>query len=102
MRSRYLAVGAAVWAAGYGGLYAAVLRSQGSSPAWPYIGLLAAGAALVALSAHGRWPRPMLISGAVTLALAALAALPSIGLFLVPAVAAATIAAASSTAGART
>jgi hypothetical protein len=96
MRTRYLTVGAAVWAAGYTGLYIAVLRYQGSSPAWWYAGLLATGVTLVALSALGRWPRPMLISGAVILALAALAALPSIGLFLVPAVAAGAIAAASS------
>jgi hypothetical protein len=93
VRSRYLAIGAAVWAAGYTGIYAAVITGQGNSPAWWYLALLAAGAGSLAVAATRRWPRPALIFGAACLALAALAGVLSIGMVLVPAVVAATVAA---------
>jgi hypothetical protein len=73
VRSRYLAIGAAIWAAGYAGIYAAVITGQGNSPAWWYLALLAAGAGSLAVAATRRWPRPALIFGAACLALAALA-----------------------------
>jgi putative oxidoreductase len=57
---------------------------------------MGAGAAVLALSAAGRWPRPMLISGTAVLALAALAGLLSIGVLLLPAVACAAAAASPS------
>jgi hypothetical protein len=94
MRCRYLAIGAAVWAAGYGAVYAAVVTGQGNSPAWWYLAVLAAGAGSLAVAATRRWPRPALIFGAACLALAALAGVLSIGMLLVPAVVAAAIAAA--------
>ena len=94
MRSRYLAIGAAVWAAGYAAVYAAVVTRQGNSPAWWYLALLAAGAGSLAVAATRRWPRPVLIFAAACLALAALAGVLSIGMLLVPAVVAAAVAAA--------
>lgn len=93
VRSRYLVPGAAVWASGYTGIYIVIVGGQGSSPAWWYVALLAAGAGSLALAAAGRRPRPPLIIGAVCLALAALAGVLSIGLLLVPGVVAATVAA---------
>jgi hypothetical protein len=94
VRSRYLAIGAAVWAAGYAGLYVVVISKQGNSPAWWYLTLLAAGAGSLAVAATRPWPRPALIFGAACLALAALAGVLSIGMLLVPAVVAAAVAAA--------
>jgi hypothetical protein len=94
MRSRYLMLGAAVWAAGYTGIYLAVIHGQGNSPAWWYVALLAAGAGSLVLAGAGRRPRPLLIVGVVCLGLAALAGVLSIGLLLVPGVVAAAIAAA--------
>jgi hypothetical protein len=94
VRSRYLAIGAAVWATGYTAVYAAVVTGQGNWPAWWYLALLAAGAGALAVAATRRWPRPVLIFGAACLALAALAGIASIGMFLVPAVVAAAVAAA--------
>jgi hypothetical protein len=94
VRSRYLAIGAAVWAAGYAGLYIVVVSKQGDSPAWWYVALLAAGAGSLTVAATRRWSRPVLIFGAACLALAALAGVASIGMLLVPAVVAAAVAAA--------
>jgi len=94
VRSRFLAVGAAVWAAGYAGIYIAVITRQGNSPAWWYLALLAAGTGTLAVAVTWRWPRPALIFGAACLALAALAGVLSIGMLLVPAAVAATAAAA--------
>jgi hypothetical protein len=94
MRSRYLMLGAAVWAAGYTGIYLAVIHGQGNSPAWWYVALLAAGTGSLVLAGAGRRPRPLLIVGVVCLGLAALAGVLSIGLLLVPGVVAAAVAAA--------
>jgi hypothetical protein len=94
MRSRYLTVGAAIWAAAYAGIYVAIVSGQGNPPAWWYLALLAIGAGSLAAAAAGLAPRPVLIAGTACLALAALAGVASIGLLLVPAVAAATVAAA--------
>jgi hypothetical protein len=93
VHSRYLVLGAAVWAAGYTGIYIFIVRGQGNSPAWWYVALLATGTGVLALAAARRRPRPLLILGAFCIALAALAGLLSIGLFLVPGVVAATVAA---------
>jgi hypothetical protein len=95
VQARYLATGAAVWAAGYAAVYVAIVRGQGNSPAWWYVALLGAGVALLALSAIGRWPGPTLITGTALLALAALAGLLSIGILLLPGVVAAAAAARS-------
>ena len=102
MRSRYLAIGAAVWAAGYAGVYVIVVIKQGNSPAWWYLALLAAGTGSLAVAATRRWPRPALIFGAACLALAAVAGVLSIGMLLVPAAVAAAVAAAGTSQRPRT
>jgi len=94
VRYRYLAIGAVVWATGYAGVYVMVVSQQGNSPAWWYVALLAAGTGSLAFAATRRWPRPALIVGVASLALAALAGVLSIGMLLVPAVVAAAAAAA--------
>jgi hypothetical protein len=91
VHSRYLVLGAAVWAAGYTGIYIVIVRGQGNSPAWWYVALLATGTGALALAAAKRRPRPPLILGTVCLALAALAGLLSVGLLLVPGVVAAAV-----------
>jgi hypothetical protein len=93
MRIRWLVIGAAVWTAGYGGVYLAVIAAQGSAPAWWYVALLAVGAGLLVVASAGRKPRPILIVAAALLGLAALAGVLSIGMLLVPAVLAAAVAA---------
>jgi hypothetical protein len=95
VKPRYLAIGAAVWAAGYAGIYIVIVRGQGNSPAWWYVALLAAGAILLAFSAGGRHSRQTLILGTGVLGVAALIGVLSVGLLLVPGVVAAAIAAAS-------
>ena len=94
MRFRYLALGAAVWAAGYTGLYIAIIHADGNSPAWWYVALLAAGTGSLVLAAAGQRLRPLVILGVACLALAALAGVLTIGLLLVPGVVAAAVAAA--------
>jgi hypothetical protein len=94
VRSRPLAIGAALWAAGYAVVYLVTIGRQGSSPAWWYVGLLATGIASLTVAAGGLSLRPVLIFGSVLLALAALAGIASIGILLVPSVAAGTAAAA--------
>jgi hypothetical protein len=94
VRTRHLAVGAALWAAGYAVVYLVLIGRQGSSPAWWYVGLLAAGVASLAVGVAGSSLRPMLILGTVLLAMAALAGMASIGMLLIPGVAAGAMAAA--------
>jgi hypothetical protein len=94
MRSRFLVLAAVIWAAVYIGVYFAVVSSQGNSPAWWYVALLAAGAGSLAFAAAGRWRRQQpLLLGVACLGLAALAGALSIGLLLIPAVVAAAVAA---------
>ena len=97
MRTRYLAIAAAAWVVANAGIYVVIVRSQGNPVAWWYVALLAAFVAMLVFSLAGIWPRPMLISAAVCLGLAALAGVLSIGLLLVPAVVATAVAAASPT-----
>jgi hypothetical protein len=89
MRARILAIGAAVWTAANAGIYLLVISAQGNSPAWWYLAILGTSALLFALAACRLWPVPMLITGAVLLTGAALVAVLSIGLLLVPGVLAA-------------
>ena len=87
MRSRYLAAGAAIWAAVYGCGYTALIYQQvDSSVAWWYVALVAGGVAALVASAAGNLSRSAVILGAVLLASAALLAAASIGMFLLPAV----------------
>ena len=102
MRSRNLAIGAAVWAAGYAAVYVTVVTRQGNSPAWWYLALLAVGAGSLAVACTQRGPRPALIFGVACLGSAALAGALSIGLLLVPAVVAAAVAAAGTSLRPRT
>jgi hypothetical protein len=77
-------LGAAVWAAGYTGIYIVIVRGQGNAPAWWYVALLTTGTGALAVAADRRRPRLPLILGTVCLALAVLAGLLSIGLLLCP------------------
>jgi len=79
VRSRYLAIGAAVWAAGYAGVYAAAVTGQGNAPSWWYLALLAAGAGSLAVAATRRWLRSASIFGAACLALAGCSASSPVG-----------------------
>jgi hypothetical protein len=90
MRSRYLAGAAAVWAVGYAAVYVAVIRSQDDgSVAWWYLGLVLVTAVTLATYAAGRASRAVLVTGLALGGIAALLGLLSIGILLVPAVAAA-------------
>ncbi len=94
MSARILAGAAAVWAAAYCVLYVVIIRAQGNSPLWWYLAAAALAAALLgaaALARHGqaRWQRWALAAGTAVLAAAALPALLSVGVFLVPAIVAA-------------
>ncbi len=91
--SRYLAAGAAIWAAVYACGCVALVHQQGDSSAasW-YVVLVLGGAAAMLASVAGDWGRLALIVGLVLLVFAALTAASSIGLFLLPAVGAAGVA----------
>jgi hypothetical protein len=93
MRVRLLAIAAAAWTAGNAALYLAVIGSQGGSPAWWYVAVLAVTMTMLVLAAAGRWPRPMLIASAVLLGGSAVAGALTIGLLLVPGAVAAAVAA---------
>ena len=84
MRARFLAIGAAVWAAANAGIYFLVISAQGNTPAWWYLTVLGVSTLLFALAAGRLWPVPLLITGAVLLTGAALAGVLSIGMLLVP------------------
>jgi hypothetical protein len=88
--SRYLAAGAALWAAAYSGGYVAVIHNQGDgSVAWWYLGLVLFGAAALFAHAAGVASRTASIVGFVVLFCSALLGAVTIGVFLLPAVAAA-------------
>lgn len=89
MRMRYLATGAALWAAGYLVAYVVVVRGQGDSPAWWYVAVVAVGALLLTPAIAGRPGVPARVAAVALLAVAALLGLLSIGVLLLPAVAAA-------------
>jgi hypothetical protein len=90
---RYLAGGAALWAVVYSGGYVAVIHNQDDgSVAWWYLGLVLVAAAALLAFAAGLANRSAAIIGLVLLVCAALLALLSIGVFLLPAVAAAGVA----------
>jgi hypothetical protein len=87
--SRWLAGGAVAWIAGFAVVYLALIHSQGSAPAWWLIGVLVAAAIPLVLAAAARPVRPALFAATLLLAGATLLGLLSVGLLLVPAVAAA-------------
>ena len=87
--SRWLAGAAVAWIAGFTALYLALIRSQGNTPAWWLIAVLVAAAIPLGLAAAARPVRLALFAATLLLAGATLLGLLSIGLLLVPAVAAA-------------
>jgi hypothetical protein len=93
MKVRLLAFGLAAWVAAYVWVYVRSMRDQGTPPYWWYLAIVWAGVVPSLLAAAG-WPfRPGLICGAVFLGIAAVLALPSIGMLLLPGVIAAAAAA---------
>jgi hypothetical protein len=89
VKVRLLALGLAVWVAGYAWVYVKSMRDQGSTPYWWYLAIIGAGAVPPLLAAAGVQSRRVLVCGVVILAVAAVLALPSIGMLLLPAVIAA-------------
>jgi hypothetical protein len=88
-----LALGLAAWVAAYAWMYVEGMRGQGSTPYLWYVAIIGAGAVPPMLAAAGLRSRAMLICGAVILGVAAVLALPSIGMLLLPGVLAAATAA---------
>ena len=86
MWTRWLALAATTWAGAYVVTYLALVRHDGNSPAWWYVGLVAIGMVPLIAVVAGWLSRPALIASAVALAFAALLGLLSIGIFLVPSV----------------
>jgi hypothetical protein len=89
VKVRLLALGLAAWVAAYAYVYVASMRDQGSTPYWWYVAIIGAGAVPPMLAAAGLRSRSALIGGAVVLGIAAVLALPSMGMLLLPAVIAA-------------
>ena len=89
VKVRLLALGLVVWVAAYAWVYVESMRDQGSTPYWWYLAIMGAGAVPSLLAAAGLRFRSVLICGAVVLAIAAVLALPSIGMLLLPGVIAA-------------
>lgn len=83
---RLLALGVAACAAGDAWAYVAGMRDQGSTPYWWYVAIIGAGAVPSLLAAAGLGSRSLLVCGAVILGIAAVLALPSTGMFLLPGV----------------
>jgi hypothetical protein len=86
VKVRLLALSLAAWVATYAYVYVASMRDQGSTPYWWYVAIIGAGAVPPMLATAGLRSRSALICGAVVLGIAAVLALPSIGMLLLPAV----------------
>jgi hypothetical protein len=95
MRAPHLGFAAAAWTAAFVVAYLLIIRSQAGTPAWWYIALLAVAAGLLLAPLRGRAAKPTLIGAAIVLGLCSMIGILSIGIFLVPAVIAATFAAAA-------
>jgi hypothetical protein len=78
------------WIAGFTVFYLALIHSQGNAPAWWLVAVLVAAVIPLLLAVAARPVRPALFAATLLLAGATLLGLLSIGLLLVPAVAAAT------------
>jgi len=94
MRLRHLGFAAGAWTAVFTVAYLLISRSQDGTPAWWFVALLMACAGLLLAPLRGRAARPALIAAAVILGLCSVLGMLSIGIFLIPAVAAAAFAAA--------
>lgn len=77
------------WITGFTVVYLVLIHSQGSGPAWWLLAVLLAAVIPLVLAAAARPVRPALFAATLLLAGATLLGLLSIGLLLVPAVAAA-------------
>jgi hypothetical protein len=86
VRRRLLLVGAIAWVVGYLATYFVVLhRQEESSPAWWYVALLVVAVTMLGLVIVGMLGRRALVAAAGVLGFAALIALLSIGIVLLPA-----------------
>jgi hypothetical protein len=93
-RRRLLLAGTIAWVVGYLALYFGVLHGQDeSSPAWWYVAVLIVAIGMLCLVLSGVLGRRTLVVATGVLGFAALIAVLSIGILLVPAVVAALIAA---------
>jgi len=99
VKVRLLALSLAAWVAFYGWVYIVSMRDQGSTPHWWYLAIIGAGAAPPLLTAAGVWSRFLLVCDAAILGGAAIAALPSQGMLLLPGVVAAAVLAGRISAG---
>jgi hypothetical protein len=91
---QHLLIGTIVWIVGYLAAYLIIMsQQQDSSPAWWYIALMVVVAAMLALVAAGQLGRPSLVTATGLLGFATLIAMLSIGVFLLPALIAAVMAA---------
>ena len=84
---------ALLWTAGYLVVYLLVVQSQGDQPARWYVLLLSLAVLALCFAVIGEGHRPLIVAAVVMLAVATLAGLLSIGLLLLPALAAAAFAA---------
>jgi hypothetical protein len=91
VKVRLLALGLAVWVAFYGWVYIVSMRDQGSTPYWWYLAVIGAGAVPPLLTAVDLRSRFLLLCDAVILGVAAVLALPSQGMLLLPGVGAAAV-----------
>lgn len=91
VKVRLLALSLAAWVAFYGWVYIMSMRDQGSTPYWWYLAIIGAGAVPPLLTAAGLRSRLLLICDAVILGVAAILALPSQGMLLLPGVVAAAV-----------
>jgi hypothetical protein len=73
--------------------YLALVRNDGNSPAWWYLGLIAIGLVPLVAAIAGWSSRPALVASAVVLGLATLLGLLTIGVLLLPSVTCAIVAA---------
>jgi len=89
VKVRLLALSLAAWVAGYAWVYVEGIRDQGGTPYWWYLGIIGAGAVPPMLAAAGLRSRSVLVCGAAILGGAAIPALPSTGMLLLPGVVAA-------------
>jgi hypothetical protein len=93
-RWRRLLIGTTVWVIAYLAFYLILIQQQGeSSPAWGYVVLLLVPIGLLGLVVAGRLGQRGLLAGIGVLGFATVVALPSIGVFLLPALVAAVTAA---------
>lgn len=84
MKVRLLALSLAAWVAFYGWVYIMSMRDQGSTPYWWYLTIVGVGALPPLLTTAGLRSGFLLICDAAILGGAAILALPSQGMLLLP------------------